>query len=84
MGKLKLKHENLYKALQRLEEAVTYFDKFQTEISGEYDVHMYRTLRDSMINFFDLSSPVEITNSIIGVFTSFPIIMSVLSFGITT
>ncbi len=53
MGKLKLKYENLYKALQRLEEAVVVFDKFQSEISGEYDVHMYRTFRDSMIKRFE-------------------------------
>lgn len=53
MGKLKTKYDSLYNALQRLEEAVVDFNKFQTNILGEYDVRMYRSFRDSMIKRFE-------------------------------
>lgn len=53
MEKLKLKHENLCKALGRLEEAVVDFDKFKSNVGNEYDVRLYRSFRDSMIQRFE-------------------------------
>jgi len=53
MGKLKSKYENLCKALVRLEEAVVDFEKFNANLKDSYDVRLYRTLRDSMIQRFE-------------------------------
>lgn len=55
MGKLKLKHEKLCRVLDRLEEAVVDFEKFESNLSDPYDARFYRTLRDSMIQRFELS-----------------------------
>ncbi|MBD3231465.1 nucleotidyltransferase [Candidatus Dependentiae bacterium] len=54
MEKIKSKYENLSNALARLEEAVIDFEKFNANIKDQYDVRLYRTFRDSMIQRFEL------------------------------
>ena len=53
MGKLKFKHENLSKALDRLEEAVIDFSNFKLNINDKHSLRLYRSLRDSMIQRFE-------------------------------
>ncbi len=54
MEKLKLKYENLSKALQRLEEVLFDFQNLQQENAKESDERKYRIYRDSMIQRFEI------------------------------
>ena len=59
MGKLQLKYKNLCKALNRLEEVVIDFEKFNTDLTDTYDARLYRTFCDSMIQRFELCVAIQ-------------------------
>ncbi len=59
MGKLKLKHEQLVSALDRLVESIEDLENFETQskkLGIEDTERGYRSLRDSLIQRFELSS----------------------------
>lgn len=53
MEKLAIKYKNLCNALNRLDEAVVDFKKLQTDLNNAYEIRLYRSFRDSMIQRFE-------------------------------